>query len=131
MKDVIEILTTLGFKGFYRGKSFEFIRGDLVVALSDNSDLDKFSPNSSSIPNYLKISIPLSSKLDYSTLMIINHKDELDEFKVSDVLLYEIIFDIGLVKSNIVKFFQSEIRNKNLNYLLISPSSSSPEVDSD
>lgn len=107
-EDICEILSKLGFENDPLDESFRMVRSDIAVSLSTVS-LSMPNPN-----------ITLILKSTTSIFLIEKIKDSLSE-KISDDIITEVFInriDYDLIRSHILRFFQSDIREKSLTYLL-------------
>ncbi len=104
-EDIYEILIQLGFKD-EPSKSFRMVRDELAVSLSTS----KIDYESIDLPKFLLLKYPNSS-----SIFSISKSDN------SDVLICEMFFDKidhDFIKDIILRFFQSEIRDDKINYIL-------------
>jgi hypothetical protein len=112
-KDICEILSKLGFEND-PDESFRVVRNDIAVSLST------ISLSISNIPGVQQVSNSLIPKSTTSIFLIEKIKDSLSQ-KTSDDIITEVFInhiDYDLIRNHILRFFQSDIREKSLTYLL-------------
>jgi hypothetical protein len=106
-QDIHDILVKLGFDGKVGGRSFRMVRNDIAVSLS-TSFYDDIGIGF----------IPRSTAIIKKTSVFLIEKIKIDE---SDPLLTEVFVDeinYDRVREIVLTFFQSDIRERSLNYLL-------------
>lgn len=110
--DIYEILSKLGFENDPLDKSFRVIKNDIVVSLSISNVPNSIPKSTTSIFLIEKITKDYTGTTGDPGDII----EETSDVVIMEVFINSINYD--LIRSHILRFFQSDIREKSLTYLL-------------